>query len=145
MAGLLERLKGGIQAQAERHRNRPFLEATMAASALVAAADGTVSFSERHRIDQILESLDQLKIFDPHEAVNLFNDILASLAETPDQGREAALKRIARLAEDPEASRLMVRICCAISEADGEFSPPEREQIGIICATLGLSLEDCVA
>lgn len=145
MTGLLERLKGGIQAQAERHRNRPFLEATMAASALVAAADGTVSFSERHRVDQILESLDQLKIFDPHEAVNLFNDTLASLSETPDRGRDAALKQIARLAEDPEASRLMVRICCAISEADGEFSPPEWQQIEAICAALGVNLEDCVA
>ena len=144
MTGLLSRMKESIQGQAARHKNRPFLEATMAASALVAIADGTVSFSERARVDQILEGLDALKIFDPHDAINLFNGVIDALTEAPDKGRRQALARITRIAEDAEASRLMVRICCAISEADGEFSEPERQQIVEICAALGVRFEDCL-
>ena len=73
MAGFLASLLKGYRAQLERRRNEPFLQAVMAASALVATADGEVAFSQRVRVDQILETLEQLKVFDPHEGVNLFN------------------------------------------------------------------------
>ena len=145
MASILERLKGSIHTQTEKHRNRPFLEATMAAAALVACADGTVSLSERVRIDQILERLDQLRVYDPHLGVDLFNQVADALAGDPGEGRALAFERIARVAGDPEAVRLMVRICCAVSEADGEFSPAERQMIEEICAELEVKLEDCLA
>lgn len=142
MSGLFANLMQGLQNQAERHRNRPFMEATMAACALVATADGTVSFSERHRIDQILERLDQLRVFDPHEAMNVFDDFIQELQDNPEAGRRAALQRLAKVAEDKDSSRLMVRICCAVSEADGNFSAAERRQIEAVCRALGLTLED---
>lgn len=142
MSGLFANLMQGLQNQAERHRNRPFMEATMAACALVATADGTVSFSERHRIDQILERLDQLRVFDPHEAMNVFDDFIQELQDNPEAGRRAALQRLAKVAEDKDSSRLMVRICCAVSEADGDFSTAERRQIEAVCRALGLTLED---
>ena len=144
MSSLLERLKDGIRSQAARHRNRAFLEATMAAAALVSHADGEVSLSERIRVDQILERLDQLKIYDPHLAVDLFNEVIDALDEAPDQGRETALARIKPMAKDPDAAHLVVRICCAVSEADGEFSPAERRTVEAICSTLGVTYEDCL-
>ena len=55
-----------------RHHNLPFLKATMAACALVATANGEVSFSERVRVDQIIETLEALQVYGPHEAVNIF-------------------------------------------------------------------------
>ena len=145
MAKLLERLKDSIRTQAARHRNRSFLEATMAAAALVSYADGEVSLSERVRVDQILERLDQLKIYDPHLGVDLFNEVVDALTNAPADGREMALARIKAVAKDPEASQLMVRICCAISEADGDFSPAEKRTIEAICGALGVSFEDCLA
>ena len=145
MVGLLERLKENIHAQTEKHRNRPFLEATMAAAALVACADGTVSLSERVRIDQVLERLDQLKVYDPHLGVDLFNEVADALAGEPGEGRALAFGRIAKIASDPEAVSLMIRICCAISEADGDFSPAERQMIDEICAELDTTLEACLA
>ena len=54
----------------QRHRQLPFLEAVAAACALVATADGEVSFYERARLDVVVESLSELKLFDPHEVVN---------------------------------------------------------------------------
>ena len=47
MAGFLSTLMGVFREQLERNRNRPFLRATMAASALVAMAEGRVTFPER--------------------------------------------------------------------------------------------------
>ncbi len=144
MASLLERLKDNIRAQAARHRNRGFLEATMAAAALVSQADGVVSLSERVRVDQILERLDQLKIYDPHLGVDLFNEVVDALSDSPAEGREMALARIKPMARDPEAAHLMVRVCCAVSEADGDFSPAEKRTIEAICGALGISYEDCL-
>lgn len=115
----------------------------MAAAALVAAADGAVSFSERMGVDQLLEHLDQLKVFDPHEAVNLFNGFVDGLSESPEDGKAKALAAISAVADDREAAALMVRISTAISRADGIFTEVEREQIAAICDVLGLSPEDC--
>ena len=44
----------------------------MAACALVATADGHVTFSETVRVDQIVQILEQLKAFNPVEATDLF-------------------------------------------------------------------------
>lgn len=144
MPNLLERLRGSITAQAARHRNRAFLEATMAAAALVAHADGEVSLSERVRVDQILERLDRLTVYDPHLGVELFNQVIDALAEAPAEGLALALDRIKPVARDPEAARLLVRVCCAISEADGEFTPAERRTIEAICGALGVDFETCL-
>ena len=115
----------------------------MAASALVASADGTVSFSERYSVDQMLEQLDQLKAFDAHQAVDLFNDYVEALQDNQEEGRAKALGAIAAISGDREAAALMVRISAAISRADGDFSQVEQEEIEAICEALGLSRADC--
>ena len=56
MSGFLSSLIDNWQDALDRHRNRPFLEAAMAACAVIATDDGTVSFAERVRVDQILET-----------------------------------------------------------------------------------------
>ena len=56
MSGFLTNLKEQYDTLIERHHNLPFLKATMAACALVATADGEVSFSERaHCFSMILK------------------------------------------------------------------------------------------
>ena len=74
MSGFLASLIDNWQDALDRHRNRPFLEAAMAACAVIATDDGTVSFAERVRVDQILETLDQLNIYDPHKGGDIFNE-----------------------------------------------------------------------
>ena len=62
---LINGLIDGYHDMMRRYRNGPLLEGVMAACALVATSDGRVSLSERVRVDQILETLDALKVFDP--------------------------------------------------------------------------------
>ena len=142
---IIGRLKESLGAQAERHRNRPFLEATMAACALVAYADEDVSLSERFQIDQVLERLDRLKIFDPHDGVNFFNEVVEKLKDAPEEASETALRRIAGFAGDPESARMLVRVCHAVSWADGDVSEAERARIDEVCSVLGLVYEDAIA
>ena len=132
---MFERLKQEL----ERHRQRPFLEAAMAACALIASADDEVSFSERARMDAVLESLAELSIFDPHDAVDLFNARLEALEADREAGQAAAFEAIRRGAAAEGAAELLVRICVAISLADGKFVANERAMLGLICASLNLA------
>ena len=132
---MFERLKQELA----RHRQRPFLEAAMAACALIASADDEVSFSERARMDAVLESLAELRIFDPHQAVDLFNARLEGLQADRESGRAEAFEAIRRGASEEGAAELLVRICVAISLADGKFVSAERAMLGLICASLNLT------
>lgn len=114
----------------------------MAACALVAAADGTVSFSERVRLDQMLESLETLQTFDPHEAVNRFNDHIERLGEDPEAARREILEAVARIADDAEEASLVLKLCIALSRADGQFAESERVAARQIAETLGVAVPD---
>ena len=143
MAGFLSTLKSVFREQLERNRNRPFLRATMAASALVAMADGRVTFPEQVRVDQILETLEALRIFDPHEGVNLFNGFADAIRESSEAGRDAAVGAVEPVARDPQTAALILRICLAICEAGGEVSMVDQIEIVTLCSRLGIDPRDC--
>lgn len=121
----------------QRYKRRPFLEAVAAACALVATADGEVSFSERARLDAVIESLSQLRLFDPHEVVNAFDENVKNLAEV-EEGVASLLKVIAAGTTDEGAADLLLRISVAMSLADDIESPDERGLIDDIGAALKL-------
>ena len=113
----------------------------MAVCALMASADDEVTFSERARMDSVLESLAELRIFDPHDAINLFNARVEALQSNREQGQSQAFDAIRRGAGDESAAQLLLRIAVAISLADGEFVPNERAMLGLICASINLPPE----
>jgi tellurite resistance protein TerB len=125
--------------QAERMRHKPFLYATMAGAALVATADGEVSFAERMQMDRLLEELDGLRVHDVHTAVDLFNDFVAALEADRAEGREQIFDAVRRVADEPDSGRLLLRVCLLISEADGEYLASERRAIEDLADCLGLA------
>ena len=135
---LLQKLVDSLQLQGERLRNKKFLEASMAASALVATADGEVSFSERSAVDSILASVEALQVFDVHDAVDIFSDFVEAICQDPAPGRASALAAVSSVSGDDEAAELVVRIGCAISRADGAFTESEKAQVAEIAASLGI-------
>ena len=140
---MLERLRESLKKRSERQRDRRFLEATMAASALVAYADGQVDFTERMRLDQILEQLHQLRAFDVREAIDHFNKVIDDLKADPEDGHARALDSVESFAGDKASARLMVRVACHLSVADGEFTEAEQEQVAELCLQLDIRPEDC--
>lgn len=125
----------------QRHRQRPFLEAVAAACALVATSDGEVSFSERARLDAVVESLSELRLFDPHEVVDVFDAHVAQLADDADGGHNEMLKNITASTKKEGAADLLLRISVAMSLANGRDSTDEHKVIDQICAALDLAPE----
>lgn len=144
MGGVIATLADMFTEQVERHRNRPFLEGVMAACALIATADGDVNFPEEVRVDQILQTLDRLSVFDPHEGVDLFRDFAAEIMENPHEGHERALEAVARICGgDCEDGALLLRVCVAVSEADGNVSLAEQIEIVSLCSRFGIDPAAC--
>tara|TARA_R110000868_G_scaffold1844_5_gene14575 strand:- start:10513 stop:10938 length:426 start_codon:yes stop_codon:yes gene_type:complete len=123
-----------------RIRNRQFLDATMAATALVATADGEVTFSELSALDSVLESVQDLHIYDPHIAVDRYRDFADAIAEDAESGRRAAFAAVGKIAGDRDAAELVIRVAVAISKADGELTPQEARSISDLCGTLKVPL-----
>jgi chromosome partitioning protein len=139
---MLDKLSGSFLARSERARNRSFLDAAMAASALVATADGEVSFAKRHRVDEVLENATAFKAFDFHTALVLFEAFAEDINSRPEEGRAQALKAVSAIAGDREEARLLVRIACAVARADRRYSRPAITRIQEITETLGQTVPE---
>lgn len=138
MSGFLASLIDNWQDALDRHRNRPFLEAAMAACAVIATDDGTVSFAERVRVDQILETLDQLNIYDPHKGGDIFNEYVDEIKKSPKSGHARAMEAVEAFAGTPESASLIIRICLAVAEADGQTTLTDQIEIVTLCSLLGV-------
>ena len=123
-----------------RIRNRKSLDATMAATALVATADGEVTFSELSALDTVLETVQDLQIYDPHIAVDIYRNFADAIVENAKAGRRTAMAAVGKIDRNHEAAELVIRVAVAISKADGELSPLEARAISDICSTLGVPL-----
>ena len=110
----------------------------MAACSLAAVADGEVSFSERMRVDQILQTLEELKIFDPHVAVDLFNGYSAAILASPKRGRKKSLKAVQAVTQNADTAELLIRICHAVAEAKGKKGLIDQIEIVTLCTILGV-------
>jgi tellurite resistance protein len=110
----------------------------MAACALAAVADGEVSFGERIRVDQILDTLEELKVFDAHEAIDLFDDFTHAILAAPEEGRARAVAAVRQVTDDRERAELLVRICLAVAEVGGEKKLVDQIEIVILCSLLGI-------
>lgn len=125
-----------------RFRNRQFLDATMAATALVATADGEVTFSELSALDTVLESIQDLQMYDPHVAVDIYRDFADEIVRAPETGKLSAIAAVRKIAGDADAADLVLRVAVAISKADGSLSPVEADVITELCEVLGLPIPE---
>ena len=125
-----------------RFRNRQFLDATMAATALVAMADGKVTFSELNALDAVLESVQDLQIYDPHVAVDIYRDFADEISLDARAGKASALAAVEKVADDDMAAELVLQVAVAISRADGDLSPQEIAVITELCHVLGVPVPD---
>ena len=138
MSGILQSLLDDYRASRERHRSRPFLKAAMAACALAASARGEVTFSQRIRVDQILDTLERLKVFDPHDGVDLFNHYSNAILAASREGHDEAIAALQPFVDDPESAGLLVRICLAVAEAGGEKTLSQEIEVVMLCSLLGV-------
>jgi len=113
----------------------------MAATALLALADKEIALSQRLALDYILEHVKELKVFDVHQAVNLFREYSKEVQQDFNKARERVLETVAKFSGDQQKAALLVRACILIAKADGNFSEPEQKVVDEICRVLCLESE----
>jgi tellurite resistance protein len=123
-------------------RNRAFLDAAMAAAALVSGADAQVRLSEQLALDEVLGRIDKLQVFEPNTAVDLHRRFVEQLEADADKGRRSALDAVRDFHGDPNDRLLILYVGAVIARADHELSAPEEAVLGEICDALGLPAQE---
>ena len=138
MASIFHAARESMAEKLRRHRNKPFLEAMMAATALLALADEEIVLTERLALDFILENVNELKVFDVHQAVNLFQDWGKAIKEDFATAKKQVLKAVGKFSGDEEKASLLIRACILIAKADGDFNEKEQKVLDELCHVLCL-------
>ena len=128
-----------------RRRNRPFLEASMAAAALVSMADEDVRLSELLALDEVLQRIDRLKLFEPNEAVDLHRRFTGEIQGDAVVGRRRAIEIVSSFAGNRDDRLSILYIAAVIARADLDLSALEEAALQQICECLGLSIEESLA
>ncbi len=142
MSRLADRAKSMLARHRERVRERRFLDAAMAASALVATADGEVTLAELLSRDEVLVRVDALQAFDSNEAVDSFRSFVSAIEADPAAGTERALAAVSVFGDDAEMAQLLLRASVAIAKADADFTSEEQAVIARLCEALGTETVD---
>ena len=127
-----------LKTEALKFKNKDFLNAAMAGSALVAMADGSISPEEKQKMIKFIESNDALSIFTTSDVIKAFQDFVGQLEFDKDIGEAKAYQAIGKMKSNTEASRLLVRMIIAIASSDGLFDNDEKKVAVKIAKELAL-------
>jgi tellurite resistance protein TerB len=138
----LDAARKGVVDEISRYRNRDFLDAIVAGCAMVAAADGTISASEKQKMFGFLRSSEELKVFGSSDIIASWDGIMQKFDFDVEIGSLQALAIIAKVRRNQRAAKLLVRVCCLIGAADGNFDDDEKHVVARICRELALDPKD---
>jgi tellurite resistance protein len=141
MSSIFSMARQSLAEKIKRHRSKPFLQAMMGATALLALADKEIALSQRLALDYILENVKELKVFDVHQAVNLFRDYGKEVQQDFGKAKAKVLETVAKFSRDKQKAALLVRASILIAKADGDFSEPEQKVVDELCRVLCLESE----
>lgn len=135
-------VSANLKNEVTKIRNKSFLEAVVAGCTLVAHADGTVSSAEKQKMLGFLHASEVLSVFDTNEIITLFDKYSKQFEFDYQIGQASTLQAVAKVKDKVDEARLMVRVCCAIGAADGNFDDSEKAAVRKICAELALDPRD---
>ena len=131
-------IQASLSQEMSRFRNKELMEAVLAGCALVAAADGTVTKEEKEKMLGFVRNSESLKSYDQNVVIDTFQKHIGKIEFDFTLGKIESLKVISKI-KKPEEARLLVRVCCAIGSADGDFDADERKIVREICQELSLN------
>jgi tellurite resistance protein TerB len=127
-----------LKTEALKFKNKEFLNAAMAGSALIAMADGSISAEEKQKMIKFIESNDALSIFSTSDVIKAFQDFVGQLEFDKDIGEAKAYEALGKMKSNAQASRLLVRMIIAIASADGNFDATEKRIASKIAKELAI-------
>ncbi|ASF44862.1 tellurite resistance TerB family protein [Methylovulum psychrotolerans] len=125
-----------------KFKNKDFLNAAMAGSALIAMADGSVSAEEKQKMLKFIEGNEALSVFSTSDVIKAFSDFIGQLEFDKDIGEAKAYQALGKMKNNVEAARLLIRMIIAIAAADGSFDVTEKKVAQKIAQELGLNPAD---
>jgi tellurite resistance protein TerB len=128
-----------LKTEALKFKNKDFLNAAMAGSALIAMADGSISSIEKQKMIKFIDSNDALSIFTTSDVIKAFQDFVGQLEFDKEIGEAKAYQTIGKMKSNTEASRLLVRMIIAIASSDGDFDYHEKNIAAKIAKELGIN------
>ncbi len=131
-----------LKGEVLKFKNKKFLNAATAGTALIALADGDVSSDEKKKMLKIIESNDALSVFKTADVITSFNDFLSNFEFDQDVGESKAFEALNLLKGDEVACRTVMRLILSIAAADGVFDDDEKAVAVKIARELGLSPAD---
>ncbi len=136
MSSLGEALSSLLPVSGDARPGSALIDASMAAAALVATAEGDVSFAERATLDQAIDALAARGEADPQLAAEIFEEFVEAIRANSSQGSRPALAAIGAVEGAAEAAAVVLRIAQAVGHADGHISQPELEAIERVAEAL---------
>lgn len=134
--------RDALTTEVKKYQNKRFMEATASGCAMLAVADGEVSAAEKLKMTGFVNNSPELKVFNLSDVIKSFNDAVGKFEFDIQIGQAEALKVISKIKGDDGASRLLIRVLCAIGASDGEFDEQEKAACRLICHELGLNPAD---
>jgi tellurite resistance protein TerB len=128
-----------LKTEALKFKNKDFLEAAMAGSALIAMADGKISSEEKQKMIKFIENHDALSIFTTSDVIKAFQDFVGQIEFDNDIGEAKAFSALGKMKSNAEAGRLLIRMMIAIASSDGNFDSQEQAVAAKIAKELALN------
>ncbi|MEE4379078.1 MAG: tellurite resistance TerB family protein [Candidatus Competibacteraceae bacterium] len=138
----VQEVSANLKNEVNKVRNKSFMEGVVAGCALVAYADGVVKPEEKQKMMGFLRTSEALSVFSTDEVINTFEKFAKNFDFDLAVGEANALQAVGKLKSKESEARLMVRVCCAIGAADGDFDESEKAAVRKVCQELGLSFKD---
>ncbi len=135
-------VSANLKSEVTKLRNKSFLDAVVAGCALVAYADGVVRPEEKQKMMGFLRNSEVLSVFSTEEVITIFDKYAKQFEFDHQIGQASALQAVDKSKDKEAEARLMVRVCCAIGAADGNFDNDEKAVVRKICAELNLNPKD---
>ena len=131
-----------LKGEVLKFKNKNFLNAATAGSALIAMADGTLDSEEKKKMIRFIESNDALSVFKTSEVISSFKEYVDNFEFDKDIGESKAFEALNRLKGNDVACRTVMRLILSIAAADGVFDDAEKQMARKIAIELGLSASD---
>jgi tellurite resistance protein TerB len=122
-----------------KYKNKDFLNAAMAGSALIAMADGSISAEEKQKMVKFIEHNESLSVFTTKDVIDAFQNFVGQIEFDKDIGTAAAYQAIAKMKSNSEAARLLIRMIISIGASDGVFDADEKRIAVKIAKELALN------
>ena len=118
-------------------RQNELLDATVAACAIMAYADGNADEQERKRLLGLMRRIPLLEGFSRDDLADEFSMHERAFAIDHDAAMQKALESIAALRPNADESRALIKSCEEIMRADGVAHPLEHVALRSIMGALG--------